>query len=236
MLSWAWFFIKPAMYIICFWFALEIGLRAGRQIDGDAPFLLWLAAGVFPWFFMSEMINGGSDVLHKYTYLVKKIKFPLCAISTLYEGASFIIHLGLVLALFGLYFLFGQPPDIHLVQLPIILVLLLLFWNSFSVLFSQLSGMTRDVANLMNALSLPAFWLSGVIFDITQVDIAWIQTVLLFNPVSFFCKAYRATFYYRTWFWEDPALIAGFAFVFVGTVILIILAYRKLNKEVADVL
>ena len=28
-LSWSWFFIKPAMYIFCFWFALDIGLRVG---------------------------------------------------------------------------------------------------------------------------------------------------------------------------------------------------------------
>ena len=34
-LGWAWFFIKPAMYIFCFWFALESGsvqetVRRGR--------------------------------------------------------------------------------------------------------------------------------------------------------------------------------------------------------------
>lgn len=235
-LSWSWFFIKPAMYIFCFWFALEIGLRVTRTVDGEAPFFLWLCAGIIPWFIMSDMIGSGCDVLHRYSYLVKKIKFPISAISTLYLCAELIIHLFLVVILFALYFLCGQPLDIHLLQLPILLVLMFVFWDMFSILFSQLSALTRDVANLMKTLSTPAFWLSGVIFDVSRVEVDWVQNLLFFNPVTFFCKAYRSTFYYRTWFWEDPLLCAGFAVVFFGTLILMVLAYRKLHKEVADVL
>ena len=235
-LSWAWFFIKPAMYIFCFWFALEIGLRIGKTVDGQAPYFLWLCAGLIPWFFISEMIGTGCDVLHRYPYLVNKIKFPLSAISTLYVGASLIIHLVLVGVLFILYFVCGQPLDVHLLQLPILLLLMFVFWDMFSVLFSQLSALTKDVANLMKALSTPAFWLSGVLFDVSNVQIDWIQAIMLFNPVTFFCRSYRATFYYRTWFWEDPAMCLGFAVVFAGTLVLMLLAYRKLNEEVADVL
>ena len=235
-LSWAWFIIKPAIYVFCFWFALEIGLRIGRQVDGEAPYLLWLCAGLIPWFFMSEMINAGCDVLHRYPYLVNKIKFPISGISTLYVSASILIHFILVGILFFLYFLLGQPLDIHLLQLPLLIVMMFVFWDMFSILFSELSGLTKDVANLMKALSTPAFWLSGIIFDVSRVSVDWIQNIMLVNPVTFFSKAYRATFYYRTWFWEDTAALAGFAVVFFGTLVLMLLVYRKLNKEVGDVL
>ena len=82
-LGWAWFFIKPAMYIFCFWFALEIGLRAGNSDAGAPPYILWLCAGLIPWFFMQDMLGPGLDVLHRYSYLVNKIKFPLSGISTI---------------------------------------------------------------------------------------------------------------------------------------------------------
>ena len=59
-LGWAWFFIKPAMYIFCFWFALEIGLRAGNSDAGAPPYILWLCAGLIPWFFMQDMLGAGS--------------------------------------------------------------------------------------------------------------------------------------------------------------------------------
>ena len=55
-LGWAWFFIKPAMYIFCFWFALEIGLRAGNSAEGAPPYILWLCAGLVPWFFIQALM------------------------------------------------------------------------------------------------------------------------------------------------------------------------------------
>ena len=235
-LSWAWLVIHPAMYIFCFWFALEIGLRLGRDLGSDAPYFLWLCAGIIPWFFMHDMIASGSDVLHHYSYLVRKVKFPISAIPTLYLTATLIMHLVFLVGLFALYFICGQPLDIHLLQVPVIILFMILFWEMFSIMFSLVCGMAKDVSNLLTSISTPIFWLSGVIFNIDNIKIDWIQTILWLNPVTFFCKAYRCAFYFRTWIWDDLGLCAGFGIVFVGTFILMILAYRGLHKEVADAL
>ena len=237
-LSWAWFFIKPATYIFCFWFALDVGLRVGNggASAGDPPYILWLTAGLIPWFFMQDMLNQGCDVMHRYPYLVNKIKFPLSGISTIFTAASMLVHLMLLVVLFGIYLLCGMPWDVHLLQLPLLLVLLLVFWDCFSILFSQLSAMSKDVKNLIQAFSTPIFWLSGVIFNVRSVPIDWIQGILNYNPVTFFVTAYRYAFYDRIWFWEDPGLCIGFAVVFVVTALLALLVYKRFNEEVADVL
>ena len=235
-LSWAWLFVHPAMYIFCFWFALEIGLRLGRTLNSDAPYFLWLCAGIIPWFFMSDMIGKGADTFHSHSYLVTKVKFPLSAIPTMYLSASMIIHVAFIGVLFVIYFLCGQPLDIHLLQVPLILLFMIVFWEMFCILFSLVCGMAKDVANLLSSISTPIFWLSGVIFNIDDIGIGWVQTILWLNPVTFFCKAYRCAFYYRTWVWDDLMLCAGFGIVFVGTFILMLIAYRRLNREVADVL
>ena len=237
-LSWAWFFIKPAMYIFCFWFALEIGLRVGSS-QGDAgapPYILWLCAGLIPWFFMQDMLGAGIDVMHRYPYLVNKIKFPLSGISTIYTSATMLVQLMLMCALFVIYFACGMPVDIYLLQVPILLVLMFVFWDLVSILFSPLSALSKDVKNLMNAFSTPLFWLSGVLFDIKQVPFDWIQTVLAFNPITFFVTSFRDAFYSKCWFWDDPMLLGGFVVVFVVTLVLAVLVYKKLNEEVADVL
>ena len=237
-LSWAWFFIKPGMYVFCFWFALEVGLRVGNSsgADGAPPYLLWLCAGIIPWFFMSDMINTGCDVLHRYSYLVNKVKFPISAISTIFTGAEMIIELMLMVALFIIYFAYGQPFDIYLLQVPILLILMFVFWNMFSVMLSQLSAISKDVANLMKALGTPVFWLSGVIFDINRVSIGWIQRIMDFNPVTFFVKSFRAALYDKTWFWEDTSMCIGFAAVFILTLVVMVWVYKRFNEEVADVL
>ena len=235
-LSWAWFFIKPAMYIFCFWFALEIGLRSSISQANDAPYILWLCAGLIPWFFMQDILSTGIDVLHRYPYLVNKIKFPLSGISTIYCGATMIVQLVLMVVLFVIYFGCGMAPDIYLLQVPLLLVLMFVFWDMVSILFSQLSAVSKDVANLMRSMSTPFFWLSGVIFNVKNIPIDWIQVILYFNPITFFATAFRGAFYDKTWFWEDSLTLGGFAVVFVVTLILMTLVYKKLNEEVADVL
>ena len=234
-LSWAWFFIRPAMYIFCFWFALEIGLRVGRSV-GDGPYLLWLCAGLIPWFFMQEMFSAGCDVLHRYPYLVNKIKFPISGISSIFTGAQMIIQLMLQAVLFIIYFLYGQPLDIYLLQVPLMLIIMYVFWTMFSILFSQLSALSKDVANLIHALSTPFFWLSGVIFNIKAINVDWIQTLMNYNPVTFFVVVSRDAFYDKVWFWEDPNLCFGFGVVFILTLVLMVWVYSKFNEEVADAL
>lgn len=237
-LSWAWFFIKPGMYIFCFWFALDIGLRVGNGAasEGAPPYILWLCAGLIPWFFIQEMFGAGSDVLHRYSYLVNKIKFPLSGISTVYVGASMLVHILLVGVLFAIYFICGQQLDVYLLQVPILLILMFVFWDTFSIMMSQLSGLSKDFANLMKALSTPFFWLSGIIFNIKTVPIDWIQVIMQYNPVAFFAVAYRDAFYEKVWFWEDPGMCIGFAIVFVITFAMMLLIYKRFNEEVADVL
>lgn len=235
-LGWAWFFIKPAMYIFCFWFALEIGLRAGNSDAGASPYILWLCAGLIPWFFMQDMLGPGLDVLHRYSYLVNKIKFPLSGISTIFSGATLIVELMLMVALFVIYFACGMPLDVYLLQVPILLVLMFLFWNTVSILFSQLSAMSKDVKNLMSAMSTPFFWLSGVLFDVKDIHIGWVQTMLDFNPITFFVTAFRGAFYDKTWFWNDPSACVGFVVVFAITLLAALFVYKKFNEEVCDVL
>lgn len=237
-LSWAWFFIKPAMYIFCFWFALDVGLRTGSGMTeaGGPPYILWLCAGLIPWFFMQDMLGAGVDVMHRYPYLVNKIKFPLGGISTIFTGATMIVQLMLMVVLFVIYFVCGQAPDIYLVQVPILLILMFVFWDMVSILFSQLSAVSKDVANLMYAMSTPFFWLSGVIFDVKSIPVDWIQVILYFNPITFFASAFRDAFYDKAWFWEDPLMLGGFAVVFVITLVLMAVVYKKLHEEVADVL
>lgn len=237
-MSWSWFFIRPAIYIFCFWFALEVGLRAGSgmSLAEGVPYILWLAAGIIPWFFIRDMINTGCDVLHRYPYLVNKVKFPLSGISTIYTGSTMLVQLMLLAALFVIYFACGMPFDVYLLQVPIILILLFVFWDLFSIMMSPLSAISKDVANMMKALSTPLFWLSGVIFNVKAIPIDWVQVIMQFNPVTFFVVAFRDAFCDKVWFWEDPALLGGFAVVFCLTLLMALWVYKQLNEEVADVL
>lgn len=238
-LGWAWLLIKPLIYMSVFVFALGIGLRGGGGEPTPYPYFMWLISGLTPWFFMEEMVGSGSDVLRKYPYLVNKMKFPLSGISTLYTLSNFIVNIALMLILFAVYAISGMPIDIYLLQIPIIMLLMFIFFDFFSILCSHLSAISRDFANMMKILAMLLFWISGIIFDtssLAEVGFGWFDTAMLFNPVTFFCAAMRGATCTKVFFWEDPALFGCFIIVFIATVIMATIVYRRFNEEVPDVL
>lgn len=237
-LGWAWLAIKPIVFIAVFWFALAVGLRAGSSNMGY-PYFVWLVAGLIPWFYMSDMIGTGSDVLHRYSYLVNKVKFPLSGISTLFSLSTLIIDAVLFVLLFIIYGLYGMPWDIYLLQVPLLMLIMFVYFNMLSIMNSQLSGISRDFGHLMDALNQPLFWLSGVLYNIQVLaknGFTWAANIMLFNPVTFFCTAFRDALCDKVWFWENSAFVGGFAVTFAITFVLMIVVYRHFNEEVSDVL
>lgn len=237
-LGWAWLAVKPIVFIVVFWFALEFGLRAGAA-DTTYPYFVWLVSGLIPWFYMSDMFGTGSDVLHRYSYLVNKVKFPLSGISTLYSLSTLIVNIVLFVILFIIYAAYGMPWDIYLIQVPILMLLMFVFWDMVSILTSQLSGISKDFGQLMKALNQPVFWLSGILFNmhmLVESGFGWAANVMLFNPVTFFVTAFRDALCDKVWFWEDPVFFGGFIVTFVATLVAMALVYRHFHEEVADVL
>ena len=231
-----WFFAKPAVYILVFWFALEVGLRSADQTGSDVPYILWLMGGLIPWFYIQEILGTGINIFKRYSYLVTKIKFPLAGIPTIFSISTFVIQLGLVVALLVVYFLCGQPLDLYLLQLPVALVLMFVFFNMFSLVTSLLSAISKDFMNLMKTLSTPLFWLSGIIFNVFKLQVPIVQLILMFNPITFIVTMYRCAVYDKTWIWEKPEAVIGFVVVFAITLVVTLVIYRRTHEEVADVL
>lgn len=243
-LGWVWVFAQPAMYIICFWFALYAGVKAARITGmGGGEYMLWLSSGIIPWFFLQRMLGTGSDVFRGYSYLVTKLKFPVILIPVFVELSGMMLHLMLLACLLVGYFVAGGPPDIYLLQLPLIVVLMYVFSLGWSLMVSPLSAISKDVKNFVNALSTPIFWLSGVLFDVSSINSTAVQTVMLFNPVTFFVSSYRkilrvpsSVLGAREWIWADPVFFWCGIGVILLTVVVGLAIYSKLRKDIPDVL
>jgi teichoic acid transport system permease protein len=237
-LGWAWMIIKPAVTIFVFWFAFSAGLKLGGNIEGY-PFLLWLIAGYIPWGFMSDMLTGGANSLRKYSYLVTKVKFPVSTIPTIVAFSKFAIHILLMIIVILVYALYGVFPDIYMLQLPLYMLLMLFAFNIWAQFASMLASISKDFLNLVKSLTLAVFWMSGILWDIHDVDdmgLPWLKTALLFNPVTFIATGYRNCFIYKRWIWEEPQEFLCFIITTAVFFFLSIWSYRKLVKIVPDVL
>jgi len=234
-LGWAWALIKPTTTILVFWFAFSVGLRRGGDINGF-PFILWLIAGIVPWFYMSEMITSGAGAIRKYKYLVTKMKFPVSTIPTFIGIAKLAVHLCLMVIVIALFLIFGYKPEIYWLQIPLYMLLMVVFFIEWGLFSSMLASMSKDFLNLVKSLTTAIFWLSGIMWDINDINTPWIQTLLKFNPVTFVSTGYRNAFIYGKWIWEDWVSVGAFAAVMVVMTIAAIWSYKKLIKEIPDVL
>ena len=234
-LGWSWSLIKPMVTLFVFWFAFTIGLRSGKPVEGY-PFFLWLEAGFLPWFFMSEVITGGAGCIRKYSQLVTKMKFPISIIPTYYNLSHLFTHLILLLISILLFACFGFYPDIYMLQIPLYMLMMLAFFTVWSLLAGLLSAISKDFQNLVTAFSSAIFWMSGIIYNVDTIRHGWVRLLLKFNPVTVIAGGYRKSFIYKEWFYEDPVELACYATTLVLFSLAAIWAYKKLRKEIPDVL
>ncbi|MDD4376610.1 MAG: ABC transporter permease [Eubacteriales bacterium] len=234
-LGWSWAVIRPAITIFVFWFAFSVGLRKGADVSGY-PFFLWLIAGMIPWFYMRDAITGGANSIRRYKYLVTKIKFPIATIPTFVSLSLILVHIGLLIIMVAIFIAFGYYPDKYYLQLPVYMLMMFVFFTVWSLFAGVLSAMSKDFLNLVKSLTTALFWMSGILYNANTIGIVWIRKVLLFNPVTLIANGYRNIFIDKVWFWERPEELLNFGIVLFIMILLAVWAYKKLRKDIPDVL
>ncbi len=234
-LGWAWALIKPAVTIFVYWFAFQIGLRAGKDVNGF-PFFLWLIAGVIPWFYMNDMLTQGTESIRKYSYLVTKMKFPISTIPTFVSISKLMVNLLLIVIMIFIFIFMGYTPDIYIIQLPIYILLSFLLFTVFAQCAALLACMSKDFSNLVKSLVTAIFWLSGIVWNVNTIQIPWLKTLLKINPVTYLVEGFRNCFINKIWIWESPKTLLCFIVILVLLTIISVLLYKKLRKEIPDVL
>ena len=235
-LGWAWAVIKPIVTIFVYWFAIAIGLRQNSSVEG-VPYILWLICGIVPWFFMGEAITGGTECIRRYSYLVTKMKYPVSTIPTFNNLSKLVVHIIITAVVVVIFWFAGYPPSIYLLQLPVYMIMMFMLMNAWSLFAGLVSAMSKDFANLVKSLNIAVFWLSGILWNIENVkDNELIYSILMINPVTFICYGYRNCFIYETWFFDQGKRFTYFLFWYAVMALMSIWAYRKLRKEIPDVL
>ena len=109
-----WAFIQPIVTICVYWFVFGLALRNGS--DKGVPFVLWLIAGLIPWFFFQEGLTGGTNALLEYNYLVKKVVFNIRILPVVKVFSAVFVHCFFVVIVLVIYTCMGYPPAACVLQ------------------------------------------------------------------------------------------------------------------------
>ncbi len=229
-----WAFAKPSMYIVVFYVAISIGFRSAKEIAGlICPYFVWLAIGMISFFYMRDMILNGANCFKKYGALIAKAKYPVGTLPTTAVLSYILIHFGMLVLGIAVCFIFGVWPSIYWLQVPFYMLLMLIMSFFWSVGTGIISVIYRDFYNFLQVINQMVFWLSAILFDVNSLD-PRIQTVFLFNPITYIVEGYRNAFCRHIWFWEEPLKLGCFMLVLAVMAAIAMLMYKKLAKRLPD--
>lgn len=228
-----WAFVHPITMILIYWFVFTVGFRT--MPIGDVPFVLWLIAGIIPWFFISEAISSGTGAILENSYLVKKIVFRVSALPIIKIISSLFIHVIFIGIVFGVFFIYGYNLSIYHIQVLYFLVASIALVYGISLITSSLIIFSRDIGQIVGVLLQFGFWLTPIFWSFIIVPVH-LQLLFKLNPIYYIVEGYRNTFIYQRWFWEDPLLTIYFwgvtlIIIGIGTVL-----FKKLRPHFSDVL
>ena len=231
-----WAFVQPVVTILLYWFVFQVGLRSTAQ--GDVPFVLFLTAGLVPWFYFSDAWNGATSSLLEYSFLVKKVVFDVGILPGIKIISAFFVNAFFTVFMIGLYACYGYYPGLHTLQLIYTLLCITVFSWGLGYLTSSVIVFVRDLGHLMTVLLQVLMWMTPIMWPISLVQehFPWLVTLLKINPLFYVVQCSRDAMTGDAWFWEHPLWTLYF---WVVTVVLFVFGahvFQKLRAHFADVL
>lgn len=219
-----WAFVQPIITILIYWFVFQVGFHSS-DVNGT-PFVLWLMAGLIPWFFFSESVVSASNCFAEYSYLVKKVVFNIDILPMVKVASSLYVHLFFIALMLVLYTVSGCFPGIIAVQLlyyaacTIALVLSIVYFTAAIAVFF------KDTMQIINIAMSVGVWLTPIMWQIQMLPQQLI-TIFSLNPMFYIVEGYRDTLIEGRWFFEKPV----YTLYFWGFVVVMAWISKKIYKR-----
>lgn len=228
-----WAIVKPVMYLLMFYVAISVGFKSGKDIKGTVcPYFIWLAAGIVQWQFISDLLVAGAACYHKRKGIVRSSKIALSTIPTVHILTKFFVYVVMICILMITCVCMGVMPSIYWLQLPIYIVLTIIFLYLWVTMTAMMNIISSDILEFIKTTRTAFFWLSGILFNIKGKK----SPFFTFNPISFLAEGFRNTFAYHTWIWEEKRLFLHFVIVLFVMTIITSLLFRRMEKRLPELL
>ena len=236
-----WAFVQPIVTVFIYWFVFQKALNVGTQSTKagiEAPYVLWLIAGIVPWFYFSEVINAGTNCMLEYSYLVKKVVFKISVLPVVKIISSLFTHVFFIAFMLLLYACYGYAPDLHMLQIIYYSFALIMLSMGIIYMTSAVVVFFKDLSQVVNIVLQVGIWATPIMWNIDGMKSVSpvLIDILKLNPLYYIVAGYRDAMLNGIWFWEKPGLTVYYwvitaIFFVLGTTI-----YSRLRPQFADVI
>jgi ABC-2 type transport system permease protein len=181
-LGWVWTVLEPLMMASIYWFVFTLIFH--RSV-GEEPYIIFLLAGLLPWFWFTNGLTKGSEALMDQRKLIRSTALPrqiwvLRSVGA--KGSEFLLSI----PVFVLFLLIYRPTfDSEMILIPLGIVLELILLTGLGLLLAPIMLLLRDVQPLVRIATRAMFYASPVIYEY----------VYMINPLSGRMECYRSGFF-----------------------------------------
>ena len=161
-----WGFVQPFVFMITYVIVFQFILRTNSS--GDTPYIVWFLPGMAMWLFLNDSIVNASMSIRSYSYLVKKVVFPVDIIPIISLTSSSIVGLFLVLVSIVVCIIMGFIPNILL--LIYVLFALYMFIISITRITSAICTLVPDFCQLLTVLMQLFFWFTPIVWNLDMLS------------------------------------------------------------------
>lgn len=231
-LGFIWSFIYPLINILIY--MIIFGSLMGARLSGNTSiwgYGVYLVAGLVPWTAFANTVTRASTVFLDKKNIIAKIHVDLPTLPlfiVISETITFVVTLVIFLAI--LLFA-GVTLSWYLALIPVLYLIQQVFAYALGFFLAMFVVFLRDLKEVVAIAFLIWFWFTPIVyvFDILP---AFVQQVLIWNPMTAVVSAYHDIFVYQTmpsFFYLSLVLLVSVALIVLDYAI-----FKKLEKDIRD--
>lgn len=229
-----WGFAQPFVFMMTYVIVFQFILKAGSA--GDYPFIVWYLPGMALWMSLNDSILNATNSIKSYSYLVKKVVFPVDIIPVISLASSAIVSIFLIVISILVGVGFGYIPNFIKVVYFIIATFALVI--SFTRFTSAITALVPDFGQLFNIFMQLMFWFTPIMWNISMLsNHPTLEKVVKCMPFSYLVTGFREAFIGGNLITENHGI---YTLVFWGITVFLFFwgnsVFKRSKKDFADVL
>ncbi|MDG5786701.1 ABC transporter permease [Evansella sp. AB-P1] len=229
-LGYFWWLLDPLLNVLVYYFLVVIILGRGSENFNYAVFLV---IGLVSWRWISTTLNGSARSITKYSSIINQVYLPKAIFPmTTTFSQMFNFSFGLIVVAIFLA-IFNVIPGWHVIFLPIIILVQLLFLMAVSMFLSYICVFIRDIDNLISHVVRITFYSSPIIWEGGRLPAEY-KWVVDMNPVAVIINSYRDILMFHRL--PDFSGLLIISLISLVIIFLLILFYKKNEHKIIKAL